>query len=122
MVLLVASMGLFLWERLAPRPESTAATPTPATSAAPASTDAPAASDLAPSIAVLHSHDRTLDNIFVVQDEISAAIVDALKLELALGADETPTSRTESGEAYDLYLRGRELAREPSKDDLLRVD
>ncbi|MDH3417474.1 MAG: tetratricopeptide repeat protein, partial [Gammaproteobacteria bacterium] len=29
--------------------------------------------------------------------------------------------RTESGEAYDFYLRGLELAREPSKDGLLRA-
>ncbi len=64
------------------------------------------------------SYDRELDNIFAVQDEIALAIVDALKLELQL-EDSAPATRSESGEAYDLYLRGRELAREPSKDGLL---
>ena len=67
------------------------------------------------------SYDRELDNIFAVQDEIATSIVDALKLKLKLQPSTGMARRTESGEAYDLYLRGLELAREPSKDGLLRA-
>ncbi|MCH7892399.1 MAG: tetratricopeptide repeat protein [Gemmatimonadetes bacterium] len=52
-------------------------------------------------------YDRELDDIFAIQDEISAAIVEALKAKLGL---ETPPlvreSQVVSPEAYDLYLRG----------------
>lgn len=67
------------------------------------------------------SYDRELDNILAVQDEIAASIVDALKLELQLQPAAGGTGRAESGEAYDLYLRGREFAREPSKAGLIRA-
>jgi TolB-like protein/cytochrome c-type biogenesis protein CcmH/NrfG len=54
------------------------------------------------------TYDRSLDNIFQVQDEIARAIVDALKLPL-LGEDAAPiaANATTSFEAYDLYLLGR---------------
>jgi len=65
------------------------------------------------------SYDRRLENIFTVQDEIAGAIVEALKLELNI-ATET-ASRTTSVEAYDHYLRGRQLAREPTRSGLLRA-
>ena len=64
------------------------------------------------------TYDRELDNIFAVQDEIATSIVNALKLTLQLDAG---SAQAESGEAYDLYLRGRELAREPSKAGLMRA-
>jgi len=60
------------------------------------------------------SYDRELDDIFAVQDEIAAAISDALKVELALGKGEAmqPTViKAASTDAYDAYLRGRELVR-----------
>ncbi len=66
------------------------------------------------------SYDRKLDNIFDVQDEIARSIVDALKLQLQLGPAAV-SNDTESGRAYDLYLRGREYAREPSKAGLERA-
>jgi TolB-like protein len=50
--------------------------------------------------------DRTLDDIFVIQDEISAEVVDQLKLELLAGP---PTAETIDPVAYDLYLQGRHL-------------
>ena len=65
------------------------------------------------------TYDRELDNILAVQDEIATSIVDALKLELKLTTEGHTSSRADSGEAYDLYLRGRELAREPSKAALV---
>ena len=65
------------------------------------------------------SYDRRLENIFAVQDEIAAAIVQALRLKLDITA-ETAT-RTADVAAYDLYLRGRQLGREPSSAGLLRA-
>jgi len=54
------------------------------------------------------TYDRTLHDIFAIQDEISAAIVVALK-ELILGDVETPTStRSVSTEAYEKYLIGQQ--------------
>jgi adenylate cyclase len=48
--------------------------------------------------------DRTLDDVFAIQDEISAAVVAALKVQL-LGA--APKSVEVNPEAYALYLQGR---------------
>lgn len=52
--------------------------------------------------------DREMADVFVIQDEIARAIVDALKIELA-GADPRRQRKapTHSTEAYQLYLRGR---------------
>jgi TolB-like protein len=58
------------------------------------------------------SYDRELDDIFAVQDEIAAAIIDALKVELALVAGEAVQPTVIKGantDAYDAYLRGRQL-------------
>ena len=56
------------------------------------------------------TYDRELENIFVVQDEISAAIVDALKGHLGLQGDVTPRATAAvNAEAYEAYLRGRYL-------------
>ena len=52
------------------------------------------------------TYDRQLEDVFAVQDEISRAIVDALKLRLA--ADAAPAAApTKNLEAYTLYLKGR---------------
>jgi len=48
--------------------------------------------------------DRTLDDVFAIQDEISAAVVAALKVRL-LG--DAPKSVEVNPEAYALYLQGR---------------
>ena len=64
------------------------------------------------------SYDRRLENIFTVQDEIATAIVQALRLELDIDAE--TSTRTANVVAYDHYLRGRQLAREPSRTGLLR--
>ena len=52
-------------------------------------------------------YDRELEDVFAIQDEIAADIVEALRLEL--GDAEAPriVRQTESQEAYHLYLRGR---------------
>ena len=57
------------------------------------------------------SYDRDLDNIFAVQDEIAAAIGEALQVKLAPDAGEAPPTAIQaaSASAYDAYLRGRDL-------------
>jgi TolB-like protein/alkylhydroperoxidase family enzyme len=52
------------------------------------------------------TYDRTLDDIFAIQDEISAEVVDQLKLKLLAGP---PTADEIDPVAYDLYLQGRHL-------------
>jgi adenylate cyclase len=55
-------------------------------------------------------YDRDLDDIFALQDEISAAIVQALKLRLLPEEKKAIAQRgTENVEAYDLYLMARQL-------------
>ena len=54
-------------------------------------------------------YDRDLDDIFAVQDEISEAIVSALRLRLLPDEIKAIERRgTENAEAYDLYLMARE--------------
>jgi TolB-like protein len=68
------------------------------------------------------SFDRELEDIFAIQDEISRAIVEALRLRLASGGrleiGEPPTA---SVEAYELYLRGRFFANKRTEDALVRA-
>ena len=58
-------------------------------------------------------YDETLDDIFSVQDEIAAQVVDELRVEL-LG--EVPKVRPTDPEAYELYLQARDLKRQGSMD------
>jgi TolB-like protein/lipoprotein NlpI len=63
--------------------------------------------------------DRELKDIFAIQDEISAAIIKNLKVEL-LG-EKMPISekrQTENIEAFNLYLQGRHLWTQERRDDL----
>ena len=56
------------------------------------------------------TYDRELANIFAVQDEISAAIVGALKEHLGLQVEAVPPAITAANiEAHAAYLRGRYL-------------
>jgi len=55
------------------------------------------------------TYDRTLDNIFAIQDEIAVAVVEQLKITL-LG--QVPTVKKTDPTAYALYLRARQLARQ----------
>jgi len=56
------------------------------------------------------TYDRELANIFAVQDEISAAIVNALKEHLGLQVAAVPrVIATANTEAHEAYLRGRYL-------------
>jgi adenylate cyclase len=53
--------------------------------------------------------DRQLDNIFAVQDEIAAMIVQTLTRRVAKSSGPLVTSTTANTEAYSLYLEGRYL-------------
>ncbi len=54
------------------------------------------------------TYDRVLDDIFAIQDEISAEIASVLEVQLLGGGEDSGSaaSETTSAEAYDLYLRG----------------
>jgi TolB-like protein len=54
------------------------------------------------------SYDRELDNVFAIQDEISAAILKELKATLLEGEAEAITSTRTDSEAYDLYLLAKQ--------------
>jgi adenylate cyclase len=60
--------------------------------------------------------DRTMNDIFAIQDEISQAIVAALKLKLAPAEAKALTERpTASAEAYELFLLARQFSRTGSE-------
>ncbi len=61
------------------------------------------------------TYDRTLSEIFSIQDEIAGSVVAALKLTLL---DEVPTTRHTDAEAYQLFLQGRKMASERSEEAL----
>ena len=60
--------------------------------------------------------DRTLDDIFAIQDDISKAVVAALKLHLAPAERRAIEQRvTSSAEAYELFLMARQFSRTGSE-------
>jgi len=52
------------------------------------------------------TYDRQLEDVFAIQDELSRAIVDALKIRLTSESDQLVVP-TKNLEAYNLYLKGR---------------
>jgi serine/threonine-protein kinase len=52
------------------------------------------------------TYDRQLEDVFAIQDEISRAIVDALRVRLASDAGQL-VAPTKNIDAYNLYLKGR---------------
>jgi len=62
--------------------------------------------------------DRTLDDVFAIQDEIASNVVDELRVTL-LG--EAPTIEETDPEAYNLYLQARHLGRQGSGESMLRA-
>jgi TolB-like protein/Tfp pilus assembly protein PilF len=59
------------------------------------------------------TYDRKLDDIFKVQDEIAAAVVEQLRIKL-LGA--APTAKPVDGRAYALFLQARAVERQGSAE------
>jgi serine/threonine protein kinase/tetratricopeptide (TPR) repeat protein len=66
--------------------------------------------------------DRELADVFAIQDEISLAITDRLKLKL-LGKEKARMAKrhTEDLEAYDLYLRGLYFRRKLTEDSVQKA-
>jgi serine/threonine protein kinase/TolB-like protein len=54
------------------------------------------------------TYDRELKDVFQVQDEIAAAVISALKLQLVPRGTASNMHRTSNTEAYDQYLLGRQ--------------
>jgi non-specific serine/threonine protein kinase len=66
--------------------------------------------------------DRTLDDLFAVQSEVSTRIVEALEVALRPGEREMlDRAPTRSAEAYTLYLQARHLLDGRSREDNLRA-
>jgi TolB-like protein len=63
------------------------------------------------------NYDRTLDDIFEVQDEIAASVVDALRLSL-LG--EEPRVRQTTPEAFSAYLQALHFYQRRNKDGYIK--
>jgi adenylate cyclase len=63
--------------------------------------------------------DRTLDDVFVIQDEIAGAVVDALKIKLLGGAPHVPVT---DPLAYAQYLQARHLITQRTDQSLVRAE
>jgi TolB-like protein/Tfp pilus assembly protein PilF len=66
------------------------------------------------------TYDRMLDDIFAIQDEIGAAVVQALKVRL-LGVA-APTVKETDPEAYGLYLKARHFYRQLDSEGLTQAE
>jgi eukaryotic-like serine/threonine-protein kinase len=64
------------------------------------------------------TYERELQGVFALQDEITRAIVDALKIKLAISL---PAHKQRNTEVYDLYLQGLYFSNKGSEDDLRRA-
>lgn len=64
------------------------------------------------------TYDRELQGVFELQDQITRAIVDALKIKLAVAL---PTHPQRDPEVYDLYLQGLYYSNRGSEEDLRRA-
>ncbi|MGI9263101.1 MAG: hypothetical protein ACR2QR_13735 [Woeseiaceae bacterium] len=65
------------------------------------------------------TYDRTLDDIFAIQDEIAATVVEKLKVTLL---DDVPSAEARDPEAYALALQARYAAREQTEDGLSEAE
>jgi len=67
-------------------------------------------------------YDRSVDDIFAVQDEIAMEIVDKLKVKLLKGEKTKVLKRhTENKDAYNLFLKGRYFWNRRNEGDLKRA-
>jgi len=67
------------------------------------------------------TYDRTLDDIFKVQDEIAATVVAQLKIKLLQSQQVTNTHRTANTEAYNQYLLGNQFYNRSTVDGYRRA-
>ena len=67
--------------------------------------------------------DRELDDVFEVQEEIAANVTAALKLKLTGEVKKKIAKRsTENVEAYEYYLKARQLSRQAEKEERQAID
>jgi eukaryotic-like serine/threonine-protein kinase len=64
------------------------------------------------------TYERELQGVFALQDEITRAVVEALKIKLAISL---PGHEQRNMEAYDLYLQGLYFSNKGSEEDLRRA-
>jgi TolB-like protein/tRNA A-37 threonylcarbamoyl transferase component Bud32/thioredoxin-like negative regulator of GroEL len=64
------------------------------------------------------TYEREMQGVFALQDEITRAIVDALKIKLAISL---PTHEQRNTEGYDLYLQGLYFSNKGSEEDLRKA-
>src|SRR5438093_5921830 len=64
------------------------------------------------------TYERELQGVFALQDEITRAIVDALKIKLAISL---PAHEQHNTEGYDLYLQGLYFSNKSSEEDLRKA-
>jgi serine/threonine protein kinase/cytochrome c-type biogenesis protein CcmH/NrfG len=64
------------------------------------------------------TYDRQLEGVFALEDEITRAIVDSLKIKLAVSL---PAQVQRNTEVYDLYLQGLYFSNKGSEEDLRRA-
>jgi TolB-like protein/Tfp pilus assembly protein PilF len=62
------------------------------------------------------SYDRDVKDVFIVQDEVSAAVVEALKARLLPMQSIENAHRSDNSEAYDQYLLGRQFLSRRSRE------
>jgi len=67
------------------------------------------------------AYDREDADVFAVQDEIAKAVVSALQVKLAAGAQETSSRGTTNTDAYSQYLLGRQLTRRGNLESFRRA-
>ncbi len=68
------------------------------------------------------TYDRKLEDIFVIQDEISAHIVEALKVALGtVGTNARAEQATQNLEAYEYYLRGRHFWQRRGEENIRKA-
>ncbi len=67
------------------------------------------------------SYDRQLDDVFAIQDEVSAAVAAALGVTLGLGEAAATVPPTTRVDAYDKYLRARALLHQQGPAELRRA-
>jgi serine/threonine protein kinase/tetratricopeptide (TPR) repeat protein len=66
--------------------------------------------------------DKTMDDVFAIQDDIAMAIVDRLSIRLRKGEKERVTKRhTHNQKAYNLYLKGRYFWNRRYKGDMIKA-
>ncbi len=66
------------------------------------------------------TYDRSMADIFAMQNDIARAVVRGLRVRMARGGGPLVERATRDTEAYDLYLRGRALLHEPWNPDNIR--